>query len=322
MKKLLKSYSIKALVTLSVLGMTIALTNTALAVPAQYVSGPASPGPTGWYTHIPVIVKVMYYDNGDPSKGSVADIQITGWGWGGGPEPIQVQPGRHYIKLQSDNTSGICIYNDGAMLYLTKGWQDPCYPTSTLWEGYIQWDTIIPTVSITSPQNGLTISDEKVAISGNVSDVGSGVSTVSVNDVSASISGGNYTATIPLALGANTITVFATDAAGLHSTSHQIVITRNKNAESIAGTKGNNTAVITTGPPNATDNKTPESTSDSNKSNLKVNRNIVLYLKYTPRPIKNVVKFGLGYSILAAFKLLPIKYSTMLLSELNHVVYN
>ena len=75
-----------------------------------------------------------------------------------------------------------------------------------------------PTVSITSPANGTTVSTAAVAVGGTVSDP-AGISSVKVNGVTATLgSGGTYAAAVPLAPGANTITATATDSDGFTGT--------------------------------------------------------------------------------------------------------
>ena len=90
-----------------------------------------------------------------------------------------------------------------------------------------------PTLNITSPGNGATVSSGSVMVSGNASDSGlgnSGIASVTVNGVAASggsASGSgvaNWSASVPLVLGLNAITVIATDGSN-NATQHSISVT-------------------------------------------------------------------------------------------------
>lgn len=85
-------------------------------------------------------------------------------------------------------------------------------------------DTTTPQVTITSPADGTETPDAQVAVSGSVSDA-SAITGVDVNGVSASVSGGVFSVTVPLAPGGNAITATATDAAG-NTGSDAISVTR------------------------------------------------------------------------------------------------
>ncbi len=72
-----------------------------------------------------------------------------------------------------------------------------------------------PSIAIGSPAGGSTVSTPSVVVSGSASDTGA-LASVSVNGVAATLeAGGAWSATVPLAAGANTITATATDQAGL-----------------------------------------------------------------------------------------------------------
>lgn len=85
----------------------------------------------------------------------------------------------------------------------------------------IKLDKTPPTVSIASPPNGSTISLSTVSIglNGSESDNLSGVSAVTCNGSPAAISGANFTCTVLLTQGPNSISVQATDVAGNVSSS-------------------------------------------------------------------------------------------------------
>lgn len=73
-------------------------------------------------------------------------------------------------------------------------------------------DTTPPTVSITQPTEGLLTKAASVNVSGTFSD--ESATTVTVNGVAAAVSGNTFTASVPLAEGANTLRAVATDSAG------------------------------------------------------------------------------------------------------------
>ena len=74
-----------------------------------------------------------------------------------------------------------------------------------------------PSIVITTPGAGFTTSQAQTLVSGTVT--GTEPLTVQVNGVAAAVSAGGYSATVPLAQGANTITATATNALGTASAS-------------------------------------------------------------------------------------------------------
>lgn len=85
-------------------------------------------------------------------------------------------------------------------------------------------DTTPPTISIDSPSDGAVVSDASLLVSGTAGD-NVEVAGVTVNGVNASLSGTQFSATIGLSEGANTVTAVATDAAGnTASTSIQVAL--------------------------------------------------------------------------------------------------
>lgn len=80
-------------------------------------------------------------------------------------------------------------------------------------------DTVPPALTITSPANGLITNKESLTVSGTTNDVTSTPVTVTVNGTPVTVqSNGSFTTTVTLKSGSNTITVVATDAAGLKTT--------------------------------------------------------------------------------------------------------
>jgi Glucodextranase, domain B len=72
-------------------------------------------------------------------------------------------------------------------------------------------------VAISSPANGATLAATPVTVTGSAA-AGSGVRGVTVNGVAATVSGGSYSAAVPLTHGANTLTAIATSNAGATAT--------------------------------------------------------------------------------------------------------
>lgn len=80
-------------------------------------------------------------------------------------------------------------------------------------------DTVPPALTITSPADGLITNEESLIVSGTTNDATSTPVTVTVNGTPVTVqSNGSFTTTITLRSGSNTITVIATDAAGLKTT--------------------------------------------------------------------------------------------------------
>jgi hypothetical protein len=79
-----------------------------------------------------------------------------------------------------------------------------------------------PSVNITSPAAGSSSSREPVEVSGTVS-AATGVASVSVDGVSASLSGGRFSASVPLSPGANTLTAVLTTNSGATASSTETV---------------------------------------------------------------------------------------------------
>jgi len=77
-------------------------------------------------------------------------------------------------------------------------------------------DTTPPILTITSPTNGTTVTTSTITISGTASDE-SGIANVTVNAILANGTT-NWSAEVTLTAGENTITVVATDGAGLNTT--------------------------------------------------------------------------------------------------------
>ncbi|MDQ2696503.1 MAG: Ig-like domain-containing protein, partial [Pseudomonadota bacterium] len=83
-------------------------------------------------------------------------------------------------------------------------------------------DTMAPTVAINQPADGSTLTASPAAVTGTVTDATA--VTVTVNGVPATVSNGQFSASVGLSQGANTLTATATDAAG-NSASTSVSVT-------------------------------------------------------------------------------------------------
>ena len=80
-------------------------------------------------------------------------------------------------------------------------------------------DTVPPTLTLTSPVDGLITNNKTLTVSGTTNDATSSPVTVKVNGTAVAVApNGTFSTTITLVEGSNTITVVATDSAGKSST--------------------------------------------------------------------------------------------------------
>ena len=88
-------------------------------------------------------------------------------------------------------------------------------------------DNVAPTVAITSPLSPQTTATNTIALSGTSSDALSGISKVTVNGVTATTSNNfaNWTITVPLGFGTNSLTALAIDNAGNTTSSTPLIVT-------------------------------------------------------------------------------------------------
>jgi hypothetical protein len=95
-----------------------------------------------------------------------------------------------------------------------------------------------PTVSITSPANGSTVtgatSTKQVTVTGTASD-NAGIASLTLNGAPGSVANGAFSAPVTLTLGSNTLTVVARDAAGNATTAAATVSYADNVAPSVTG---------------------------------------------------------------------------------------
>jgi hypothetical protein len=144
----------------------------------------------------------------------------------------------HYRFLTDANETVVHVETDGVLgmgaLYCNQSLQTGQF-TIVAWEGDLKYDTQPPAISISSPQNNTNTAASSVNVTGSVSDSGSGVQSVTVNGHSASVQGGAYSVTLPLAIGLNAVTAVSTDNAGHQTTSSQLTIFRYEDQKSASG---------------------------------------------------------------------------------------
>jgi Glucodextranase, domain B/Beta-propeller repeat/Bacterial Ig-like domain (group 2) len=117
----------------------------------------------------------------------------------------------------SSCSSPATVSTEGANQVITGTATDTSSNTATT-SATVNLDLTPPSLSITTPTNGASVSTPYVAVSGSVSDALSGVGGVSCNGAPASLSGSAFSCTVPLNLVSNSITVTGFDLAGNSAT--------------------------------------------------------------------------------------------------------
>jgi len=90
----------------------------------------------------------------------------------------------------------------------------------------IRVDQVPPTVTVSTPSPGTSVSTSSVLVSGTFEDAGSGLSLVACNGVTATITASAFQCVVPLAPGANSIQVSASDRAGNSGAPAVVDVTR------------------------------------------------------------------------------------------------
>jgi hypothetical protein len=114
-------------------------------------------------------------------------------------------------------TSPTTVSTEGANQVISGTAEDTATNTATT-SVTVNLDLTPPSLSITSPTNGASVSAPYVVVSGSVSDSLSGVGGVTCNGASAAVTGSAFSCTVQLNSASNSITVIATDLAGNSST--------------------------------------------------------------------------------------------------------
>lgn len=91
---------------------------------------------------------------------------------------------------------------------------------------HVIYDTVAPSLTVTSPKNGTITKEDQILVSGTASDSQSGIKSVTINGNAVTLSDGEFSAYISLEKGSNTITIVATDMAN-RTTTVVRTVTRN-----------------------------------------------------------------------------------------------
>ena len=276
--------------TIKTIILTIALFSPSAAYSAdgQLISGPSGSQVNGWYSTRPTfrVDSVPACPNG-PS----GNIDML----------IYNTEGQHRVTLRSHQNGYTRIYRDDQVNGIeTSNEVFSCPAISTpyigadpivFWQGVIKWDATLPTVSIISPSNNSNTGNATVQVSGSVSDGTSGIWTVSINGINASITGSTYSANVPVSLGLNTLSVVTKDFAG-NSSQAQVVVNRISTAQSSnTSTKTGESAAQSEN--NSSNNDDSEKTAEQNIDSEK---------SVSPTIVKGVVQGGgIGLATILGF---------------------
>lgn len=104
-----------------------------------------------------------------------------------------------------------------------------------------------PTVTISSPAAGSTVSTSSATVTGSVA-AATGVQSVTVNGQSATVSGSTFSATVPLSSGTNTITAVATTNSGIKASDTESVTYTPPSSTTTPPTTTTTTTTTTTAP--------------------------------------------------------------------------
>lgn len=294
----------KTLVFVITLFLSLFITSsTAFAADARVVSGPSGASASGWYKGPPSVV----VDSVPSCPSGIGNVSLYLSPSGGG-----VQAGRHHVTLRAFTAESwmgkgpyVAIEDKSYATGITTGtnvWACPALgmpngPTDpvNIWDGDVNWDNGMPSLSVSSPENNANIDSSSVKVSGSVSDDTSGVQSLVINGVNASISGTSFSASIPVNNGLNTLTVSATDFAGNVTTVKLVV-----NRISSCGSGGcNATAGDTTTSSGSGNNAVTSTGATKSEDGAKKNDNETA--DPTPTIVKGVVQGGIGLATILAF---------------------
>ena len=139
--------------------------------------------------------------------------------------PISLQATHSYYVWQDSAGNPYSSVDLGAPTQIPNtAYCNPNANYSELWKASISIDAEAPNVYFASTNS--TTQSGSVTVTGADNDANSGVASVKVNGVAATLSGGGFTATVPLSVGSNTLIATATDVVGHAAASAPITITR------------------------------------------------------------------------------------------------
>lgn len=199
----------------------------------------------------------------------------------------------HWQLLEDMNNNALVvkeINENWATDIISCNWNTPNPNYSSIWDSYIKYDTSPPTVSITSPSNNTNLTTTTLTIIGSATDIASGVASVTVNGVVASVNGSTFNATIPLEKGLNTITATATDNVGKSATSNSITVLTTAVTETAQKNKPSSTSGgSSTASSNDLDQAHNPSSSNFEKSSL--SNSIQKKIRYRYKPILYAISY-------------------------------
>lgn len=218
---------------------TLLLSSKAFASSLYTISGPSGGTAVGgYYTSPPSLTFVLDSSYPEPCVASGGTIP------GNGTISVTLSSsvgsnldGSYDWQVLEDSvTHALLVTNDGnwhdGHIIDACNWNGPNPNWQVVWDQNISYDMSNPTVSITSPTNNANETSDNVTVSGTASDNGSGVKSVTINGVMASVSNGNFTASVPLSMGLNALVATATDKVGHQTQSAQVTVFRYENASS------------------------------------------------------------------------------------------
>lgn len=283
---------------------------SAFAASANVVSGPSGVKSNGWYWGPPSVIVdsipscptgrgtiTLHLSQGAVAKEGLHHITLRNFiaeSWLGKGPYVAIQD----KAIPGDTEIGTNVWACSA-LGIMGGPTDP----ETIWEGDIKWDSGSPSLTINSPSNNSNTDGSSVVLSGTVSDAISGVESVSVNGVNATLNGSTFTATVPVNNGLNTLAATATDYAG-HTTQAQIIVNRISSCGSsgcsatVGGSqKPSNTSTQGSNSKPSGDQPAGEEAKNEAKNEANISKN-----DNTPTLVKGVVQGGgIGLATILAF---------------------
>lgn len=284
-----------------VIASSILVPTVVFAADGQLVSGPSGTLVNGWYSTRPTLrVDTL---PGCPS-GPSGNIDML----------IYNEEGQHHITLRSHLNGYPRIYrDDDTHGHETTNEVFSCPAVSTpytgadpvvFWQGDIKWDATAPTISLSAPSNNSNTESSSVTVTGIANDGTSGVWTVMVNGVSASLSGANFSANVPVSLGLNTLTAIVKDYAG-NTSQAQVVVNR------IAPAGDSNTTSNTSQAPaaqSAVDKKSDIVAAKPEQKGTDTNQDKGGVIAQIPTPVKAATGVGAaGLGIASVMGYIPYK---------------
>ncbi len=293
----------KKILPLLILMLTILFVPaTALAASGKVISGPSGPGANGWFSAMPTYTVDTI--PGCPS----GPRTFTVGSWGG--------EGTHHITFRSydNNHPTIDQLDDhngtgtNAATWICTASDGPAYSGDPVifYEGDIKWDGTAPTISISSPATNTNIDSGSVQVSGNVSDATSGIWKVVINGTGATVSGGSFSASVPVNNGLNTLTATVYDYAG-NTSKAQVVVNRvtscggtcsasSGSTSNTSGSSSSSSQAQNSSNTPATTQQVTDAKSSENATKAEENKDS------TPTMVKGVVQNGgIGLATILAF---------------------